>query len=378
MTEEQLQARIDALEREHEQTRNTMWQLLEKKQNEIYALYHVSRTIGSVLDIQEMLHQVAGIIKKSIPFERLSLYLIDAASASLELAFFSGLNIDRKITLPVGEGIPGRIAEHGEHVHIHDLSLFYETFNDFAHYPDEPKQDGSYIGIALKARNEVIGVIGMDSPAKYGLNVDDMDFMAILSHQIAAGIEKSRYFEMIQQLSQRDGLTGLYNHRIFQEKLQHELSRRDRTQKSLSLMMLDIDHFKQFNDNFGHQAGDAVLKELGEIIMSQCRCGTIDVCCRYGGEEFAIIMPELELHNAVKVAERLRRVVESNAFSINGNNPDARVTISVGVASIMAQEDFSGEELIKRADDALYLSKRNGRNRVSYAPGEGEGKPAAS
>lgn len=378
MSEEQLRTRITELEREHEQTRNAMWQLLEKKQNEIYALYHVSRTIGSVLDIQEMLLQVAGIIKKSIPFERLSLYLLDAASATLELAFFSGLNIDRKITLPVGEGIPGRIAEHGEHVHIHDLSLFYETFNDFAHYPDEPKQDGSYIGIALKARNEVIGVIGMDNPAKYGLNVDDMDFMAILSHQIAVGIEKSRYFELIQQLSQRDGLTGLYNHRIFQEKLQHELSRRDRTQKSLSLMMLDIDHFKQFNDNFGHQAGDAVLKELGEIIMSQCRCGTIDVCCRYGGEEFTIIMPELELHNAVKVAERLRRVVESNSFNINGNNPDAKVTISVGVASIMAQEDFSGEELIKRADDALYLSKRNGRNRVSYAPGEGEGKPVSS
>ena len=378
MSEEQFQDRINALEREHEQTRNAMWQLLEKKQNEIYALYHVSRTIGSVLDIQEMLLQVAGIIKKSIPFERLSLYLLDAATATLELAFFTGLNIDRKITIPVGEGIPGRIAEHGEHVHIHDLSLFYETFNDFAHYPEEPPQDGSYIGIALKARNEVIGVIGMDSPAKYGLNVDDMDFMAILSHQIAVGIEKSRYFEMIQQLSQRDGLTGLYNHRMFQEKLRHELSRRDRTQKSLSLMMLDIDHFKQFNDNFGHQAGDAVLKELGEIIMSQCRCGTIDVCCRYGGEEFTIIMPELELHNAVKVAERLRRVVEINSFSINGNNPDAKVTISVGVASIMAQEDFSGEELIKHADDALYLSKRSGRNRVSYTPGEGEGKPVSS
>jgi diguanylate cyclase (GGDEF)-like protein len=134
--------------------------------------------------------------------------------------------------------------------------------------------------------------------------------------------------------------------------------------------MLDIDHFKQFNDNYGHQAGDAVLKELADIMLKQCRCTSIDVCCRYGGEEFAIIMPELELHNAVKVAERLRQAVENNSFSIEGKKPGDRVTVSLGVAGISGTEDLSTEELIKKADEALYLSKRNGRNRVSYSPAE--------
>ncbi len=373
MTEEQLRARIAELEQGLEQSQaqaKTLGELLEKKLSEIYAHYHISRTIASLLDIQEMLRQVTGIIKRAIPFDRISLYLLDENREKLNLYFFSGLDVKQKIDLDMGEGTPGRIVESGEHAQIHDLAVFYETFNDFIHFPDEEKRDGSYIGVALKVHNSTIGVIGMDSAKKFGLGVDDMDFMAVLSHQIAAGIDRARLFEKIQQLSQLDGLTGLYNHRMFQSRLRQEMSRRNRTQKPLSLIMLDIDHFKQFNDNHGHQAGDTVLKELSLIITSQSRCASIDVCCRYGGEEFAVIMPELELHNAVKVAERIRRVVESNEFSISENNAAAKVTISLGVSGITGADDMGPEELVKKADDALYLSKKNGRNRVSYAPAE--------
>ncbi|HLE40128.1 MAG TPA: sensor domain-containing diguanylate cyclase [Nitrospirota bacterium] len=371
MSEEQLRTRIQELEQELEGAHlqaKTLGDLLEKKLNEIYTLYHVSRTVSSLLDIHEMLRQVSGIIKKSIPFDRISLYLLDDNKEALDLHFFSGLDVHEKVSILRGEGTPGRIFENGEHVHIHDLSVFYETFNDFIHFPGESKRSGSYIGIALKVHNITIGVIGMDSSVKFGLGVDDMDLMAELSHQIAAGIEKSRLFEQIQQLSQIDGLTGLYNHRIFQEKLRQEVNRRNRTQKPLSLIMLDIDHFKQVNDNYGHQSGDSILKELSEIITSQSRCTTIDVCCRYGGEEFAIIMPELELHNAVKVAERLRKVVENNGFRIKEGDPDVKVTVSLGAAGVTGADDLSPEELVKKADEALYLSKKNGRNRVSFSP----------
>jgi diguanylate cyclase (GGDEF)-like protein len=371
MSDEQLKERIVQLEQDLEQARaheKVLGDLLEKKLNEIYTHYHISRTIGTLLDLQEMLRQVMGTIKKSLPLDRISIYLLDENREKLELIFCCGLNIQHKLMLNIGEGTPGRIIETGEHVHIHDLSIFYKTSNDFLHFDGEEKRDGSYIGIALKVHNATIGVIGMDSPEKYGLSVEDMDFMAILSHQIAAGIEKSRLFKKIQHLSQLDGLTGLYNHRVFQDKLFQELSRLDRTKKPLSLIMLDIDHFKQFNDSYGHQAGDAVLKQLAQIIMSRCRCASIDVCCRYGGEEFAIIMPESELHNAVNAAERLRKAIESNTFSLNVKNPEGRVTVSIGVAGIVDEEDISPEELVKKADEALYLSKRNGRNQVSCSP----------
>ena len=131
--------------------------------------------------------------------------------------------------------------------------------------------------------------------------------------------------------------------------------------------MLDIDHFKQFNDNFGHQVGDAVLKELAAIMIAQSRSHSIDICCRYGGEEFAIIMPELELHNAITVAERLRKAVENNMSPIKDNIREGKVTISLGIAAIKNGEELSPERLIKKADDALYVSKRNGRNQVSFS-----------
>jgi len=368
MSDENLPGKIVQLERELSDAHareKALSDLLEKKLSEVYIHYHIARTIGSQLDLREMLRQVFDIIQKTLSFERISVYVLDENQENLELVFHRGLDVPGDISLRIGEGTPGRIVASGEHVHIHDLLVFYETCNDFLHIPGEEKRDGSYIGIALKARNTTIGIIGMDNSTKYGLSVDDMDFMAILSHQLSAGIEKSRLFEKIQLLSQHDGLTGLYNHRMFLEKLEQEINRLERTGKTLSLMMLDIDHFKQFNDNFGHQVGDSVLKELAVIILAQSRSHSIDICCRYGGEEFAIIMPELGLQGAFNVAERLRKTVENTLFTLKDNKREGKVTISLGVAAIISGEELSPAKLINKADDALYLSKRNGRNQVS-------------
>jgi diguanylate cyclase (GGDEF)-like protein len=368
MSNEQLLAKIAQLEQELLQARSTestLSDLLEKKLNELYIHYHISRTIGSLPDLRDMLGKVTEIIQKSISFERISVYLLDKNKVSLRLAYSSGLDIVQTITLLLGEGTPGRIAQHGEHIHIHDLEIFYKTFNDFIHYPGEQKHGGSYIGIVLKAYNETIGVIGMDTSVKFGLSVDDMDFMAILSHQLAAGIEKTLLFDKIQHLSQHDGLTDLYNYRVFQEKLQQEIVRRDRSQKPLSLMMLDIDNFKQINDTYGHQAGDDILKELAGILSNQSRSHSFDICCRYGGEEFAVIMPELDLPNAIIAAERIRKTVDDYDFILKDQKAPVKLTVSLGVATLAGENDQVAEALVKKADDALYLSKRMGKNRVS-------------
>ena len=192
--------------------------------------------------------------------------------------------------------------------------------------------------------------------------------MALTSHQIAIGIEKASLFMKTEQLSQLGGLTGLYNHRVFVEKLEQEVIKRNRTGKPLSLIMLDIDHFKQFNDNFGHQEGDAILKELAGVIKGQCRHTTMDSCFRYGGEEFPVILSELELGIALKVAERMRTIVEKHPFRIKDKHPGKALTISLGVAGLSAGDDVKPAELLKKADEALYASKRNGRNRVTASP----------
>jgi diguanylate cyclase (GGDEF)-like protein len=368
---DELKARIDLLERELAQERaqiEGLGNLLEKSNNQVFTFYNISKTIASTNDFHEMIHLIMGTLRKSIPFDRASLYLADESRQKLILTYFSGLEITDKTSIGIGEGLPGRIFENGEHSHIHNLSLFYETFNDFIHVPGEEKRDGAYIGVALKSRNTTVGVIGVDCRERQGLSVDDMDFMALTSHQISVGIEKASLFMKTEQLSQLDGLTGLYNHRVFDEKLEQEVSKRSRTGKPLSLIMLDIDHFKKFNDNFGHQEGDAILKELAVVIRGQCRHATMDACFRYGGEEFSVILPELELGIALKIADRMRRMVENHPFRIKEKHPGTDLTVSLGVAGLSGTDDIKPEELLKMADEALYASKRNGRNRVTASP----------
>ncbi len=368
--EEQLPEKVARLEEElarAEAQTDALGLLLEKKLNEMYVQYHVSLAISSQVDKREMLRGIFDSIKGAILFDRVSVYLLDDPRENLELAYSRGLGVEGPLSLQPGQGTPGKIVESGEHIQIHDLGLFYETLDDFIHVPGEGKRAGSYIGTALKVRNTTIGVIGIDHPEKYGLSVDDMDFMAILSHQIAAGMEKAHLFETIEHLSQHDGLTGLYNHRVFQERLRLELARRDRTPDPLTLIMLDIDHFKQFNDNFGHQAGDTVLKELSQILVLQCRRVATDICCRYGGEEFTIIMPGLTALNAAGVAERIRDAVERHPFSVRKQSSDIKVTVSLGVACISGKDVITPEALIKKADEALYRSKENGRNCVTFS-----------
>ena len=363
-----LKARIDLLEKELEQERaqvDSLGNLLEKSNNQVFTFYNISKTIASTNDFHEMIHLIMGTLRKSIPFDRVTLYLVDDSRQKLMLTYSSGLDTTDKTSIGIGEGLPGRIVEIGEHSHIHDLSLFYETFNDFVHVPGEEKRDGAYIGVALKSRNTTVGVIGIDCREKQGLSVDDMDFMALTSHQISVGIEKASLFIKTEQLSQLDGLTGLYNHRVFVEKLEQEVSKRNRTGKSLSLIMLDIDHFKRFNDSFGHQEGDAILKELAVVIKGQCRHSTMDACFRYGGEEFSVILPDLEIGIALKVADRMRSIVENHPFRIKENHPGTSLTISLGVAGLSGSDEIKPEELLKMADEALYASKKNGRNKVT-------------
>jgi diguanylate cyclase (GGDEF)-like protein len=365
---DELKARIHRLEQEIiglQVLSDNLGRMLEKSNNQAHTFYNISKIIASTNDLQAMIPDIIGFVRKSIRFDRVTFFLTDDRREKLVLRYADGIPLPGPVSFGIGEGLPGRIVEIGEHSHIHDLSLFYETLNDFIHVPGEEKRDGAYIGIALKSQNETLGVIGIDCPVKYGLTVEDMDFLALTSHQISAGIEKSHLFTRTEELAQLDGLTGLYNHRVFKERLVQEVSRRNRSGKPLSLIMLDIDHFKRFNDSYGHQAGDVILKELATVIKGQCRFTTMDMCFRYGGEEFAVLLSELELAIALKVAERIRRVVEKHSFSIKSRYPDTVLTISLGVAGMSGGDNVHPEELLKQADDALYRSKKGGRNRVT-------------
>lgn len=178
---------------------------------------------------------------------------------------------------------------------------------------------------------------------------------------VARDITERKRAEQAEELARRDSLTDLYNHRTFNELLKEETVRAQRFNRPVSLLMLDIDHFKRVNDRHGHEAGDIVLKGLSDLLMKQARA--VDRVCRYGGEEFTLIVPETGAAVAMQIAERMRAEVERQPFDI-GDGKTIGVTVSIGVATYPQLVD-SPEEFVKAADVALYAAKRAGRNRVS-------------
>lgn len=176
----------------------------------------------------------------------------------------------------------------------------------------------------------------------------------------------------LKKLASTDTLTLLFNRRYFDQVLQREVNRCNRYNLPLSLVMLDIDHFKEINDTYGHEAGDNALKKVASIILDSAR--TSDIVARYGGEEFTVILPQTTPANAVTFAERSRAAIEAETFTVEGK--EISLTVSIGIAGVNATSvSVTPKELISIADKALYEAKDNGRNRYVLAP-EVEEKPA--
>jgi diguanylate cyclase (GGDEF)-like protein len=165
----------------------------------------------------------------------------------------------------------------------------------------------------------------------------------------------------LERLATLDGLTGIANRRCFDQSLRNELEHASRDGYPLSLLLVDIDHFKRYNDTYGHPAGDECLKRVAEVLSSQVR--TYDLAARYGGEEFVVILPHQTLHGAAAVAERIRHAVEQSV-SVEPMMRGESVTVSIGVAAWLPADVMSPELLVAQADAALYLAKDGGRNRI--------------
>ena len=183
---------------------------------------------------------------------------------------------------------------------------------------------------------------------------------AVLHLRIQKALEHAR----TRRLASTDGLTGMYNHRTFQERLSQEIARADRYSRPLSVLIIDVDHFKVYNDTYGHPQGDIVLQDLARLLQEMSR--TSDTVARWGGEEFAIILPETDSVGAQKIGQRLCEQMERYPFPGQELMPGGTLTISIGVATYASAS--SKEALLQAADTALYAAKREGRNRVCVVP----------
>ena len=230
-----------------------------------------------------------------------------------------------------------------------------------AHLEHGPSMDGvATLCIPLTAQGETLGMLHASGPSDGGEDDNDAALIELLGEQLAMAIANLRLRESLRQQSLRDPLTGLFNRRYFEESLRRELHRCERRRLPLSLLVLDIDHFKAFNDSLGHSAGDAVLAHVGRCLASHVRAE--DMACRYGGEEFTIVMPEADGEAAASRAETIRRAIAQATLSHNGATLGP-VTVSIGVA-VFPHDGVTPELLFEVADASLYQAKAAGRNRV--------------
>lgn len=220
----------------------------------------------------------------------------------------------------------------------------------------------SILCVPVVIGEEVRGIIHLDSPKKNAFDDDVMHFVELTAHEIAFVMERSFLYSRIKDLSVRDGLTGCFNRRKFDEDIEIEIERAKRYRKPFSILMMDIDWFKMYNDFHGHQMGDMVLRKFVGVVTRNIRI--TDMAYRYGGEEFIVLLPEATKEKASCIARKLNRIIQNVDFpDARDSQPGGKITVSVGVANF-PRDAVEREKLISSADAALYQAKHKGRNRV--------------
>jgi len=243
------------------------------------------------------------------------------------------------------------------------LHLTKEAIQNYENSPIiQLLKNNEIVLIPLKAKDKVNGLIVADNfITRKPVTKDDMRMLTMLANQAGLAIENSQLYEKTVMQAHMDSLTELWNHGYFQFILQIELEKAKATSRPLSLIMLDIDDFKIYNDVLGHQAGDDILKELASILKNQSR--KMDVVCRYGGEEFTIILPQTDKKEALLIAERLRMDIEKHRFIHEEILPQKKLTMSLGIASY-PEDGQTASGLITNSDKLLYQAKNKGKNTI--------------
>lgn len=334
---------------------DSVTQALQEGVLELYTLIELSRMISASLDLEQLLTTTIKTVVEKTQVEAYCLFLYDDESKRLHLRTSGGAGTEmlKDLNLAPGEGLAGRVFERRIPELIPDVSE--------PPGPDVPPGVRSVLAAPLNIKDSSVGVMTLMNGRPGAFSERDLVFFSAVANQLGIAVENARLYHRTKELSYRDSLTGLFNRRYFEETLAQEIRRAERYKMPLTLIMVDIDHFKRYNDTHGHPQGDEVLKLVSAILLKNTR--QVDVVARYGGEELVLILPLTPKEPALLVAEKLRRTIEEAPLPGEQVMPSRKLTISLGVATYPG-DATTASGLVLSADRALYQAKQAGRNRV--------------
>lgn len=336
----------------------------KKKIQILTSIYKIGKLLTSTLDRDKLLKLVMEKIGELLSAKNWSLMLIDENKQELYFEIVVGEFADKikGMRIKANQGIAGWVANHREAVLLSDVSKdkrFHAEIDNISGF-----RTRSLICVPLICRENVLGVIELvNKRIGEEFTDEDLEILKHLADYIAIAIDNAKNFEKIEELTIRDDLTCLYNTRFFHEMLDREIKRSKRKQRELSLIFIDMDHFKEVNDTYGHLCGSKLLKEVANVIIDSVR--NIDVPIRYGGDEFVIILPETNKIQASQVANRILENLRAFDF-LKEEQLNLKLTASVGFATY-PDDAKDKDDLIRKADNAMYSVKNTTRNNVQAA-----------
>ena len=343
---EKYQVRLDNLNR------------LEKQVLSLMEIFEIARDFSGALKMEVLCRLIYERVLPELPFKRMR-FILAAENAE-------SITCERYFLIQDGgvEELPADFSEEerGHYEQVFRKKLFLKTLLPGGDNPLTPEEERWIFPLLVEAR--MTGLVVVE-----GAQPDDFVKFEVFVSQLVLQVRKIRLYETVLQLSIIDGLTGVYVRRYFMERMTEEIKRSLKFNMPLSVLMLDIDHFKRYNDQFGHLAGDETLKKVAALIRGSLR--KVDIVARYGGEEFVAVLPESVASTAHEVAERIRSSIARHDFKIYDSQ--TKVTVSIGIATFPddvfpggkpAFYDDLAFDLIRHADKALYRAKEEGRNRV--------------
>ena len=342
-------------------------QSLSDRTAELAALNSISKDVSSSLDPVMVCSVVARHCRQVFPSGTFFIAMADPEKREVISGFVtSGNDFRSEDRLPVGPGFVDWTLKTLRPLMIHDLLEEGRNlpFPPITHDPTIR----SILMVPLQVERRGTGVMGVVEPTAGKFDIDRLSVLTTIAQQAAVAIENARHY----QLATVDQLTGLYLRHHFLQRLADERTRSQRYRTPFGVLMLDLDTFKEINDRHGHNAGDRFLRQSAEAIRQSLRSS--DIACRWGGDEFCVLLPQTDVEAARATAERIRRGIEA----ISSTLPGIRATASVGVATYPTDFDGNVEDLVRRADQALYRAKREGKDRVEvHSLGPGESAAAA-